>query len=107
MRNRILLLLALPLISFHGVPAAEQPSSPKPSDVETRSASHLGLTGLTVNGSIHPHGLPTTYYFEYGPTSDYGTKTKAEPLPPRLAAFYKESWDENHGGWHTDLTAAP
>src|SRR5262249_10135503 len=53
--------------------------------VTTRSASALGRAAMTVNGSIHPHGLPTTYYFEYGPTTAYGSKTAVAPLPPRLA----------------------
>lgn len=100
-------LLTLPVVLSQGLPAFAQSPSAKPPDVETRSASSLGLTGLTVNGSIHPHGLPTTYYFEYGPTKSYGMKTRPEPLPPRLAAFYKETWDENSGGWHTDMTALP
>src|SRR5262249_16225444 len=62
--------------------------------VTTRSASPLGTDALTVNGSIQPHGLLTTYYFEYGSTTAYGMKTTAAPLPPRLAAFYRESWDD-------------
>jgi hypothetical protein len=67
--------------------------------VVTRSASALGLDGLTVNGSIHPHGLSTIYHFEYGPTDAYGSQTRPVALPPRLAAYYRESWDENTGGW--------
>jgi hypothetical protein len=68
-------------------------------EVSTRSASSVGQTILTVNGSINPHGLPTTYYFEYGLTRAYGSKTATSPLPPRLAAFYHESFDEGPGGW--------
>jgi hypothetical protein len=67
--------------------------------VTTGSASPLGTDHLTVNGSIHPHGLATSYYFEYGRTKDYGSKTAPKPLPPRLAAYYHESWDEGDGGW--------
>jgi hypothetical protein len=86
--------------------ALAQPGG-RPADVETGSAESVGMTGMTVNGSIHPHGLPTTWWFEYGPTKAYGKKTAPQPLPPRLAAFYKETWDENHGGWHTDMTTVP
>lgn len=100
--------LAVVLLAFApGINAAEPARLAIVPDVETRSAENLGLTGLIFNGSIHPHGLPTRYWFEYGPTSAYGSKTTPELLPPRLAAFYRETWDENHGGWHTDLTAAP
>jgi hypothetical protein len=67
--------------------------------VVTRPATALGLDAMTVNGSVHPNGLHTTYYFEYGPTDAYGSKTEPTPLPPRLAAYYRESWDENTGGW--------
>jgi hypothetical protein len=67
--------------------------------VVTRSASALGLDAITVNGSVHPHGLHTRYYFEYGPTTAYGARTEPVALPPRLAAHYHESWDEGTGGW--------
>jgi streptogramin lyase len=41
-----------------------------------------GVTGLTrtsavLNGSVNPLGLSTTYQFEYGPTSAYGSQTAA------------------------------
>lgn len=76
---------------------ADQPAQAP--TVTTRSATPLGLEGVSANGSIHPHGLHTTYYFEYGPTAEYGSKTASVPLPPRLVAFYRESWDEGTGGW--------
>jgi hypothetical protein len=104
-RNPILVLL--PIVLGLALPVFAQSTGSKRLEVETRSASSLGLTGLTVNGSIQPHGLPTTYYFEYGPTTSYGNKTRPESLPPRLAAYYKESWNEGSGGWHTDMTVAP
>ena len=58
---------------------------------------------MTVNGSIHPHGKHTTYYFEYGSSAEYGSKTDARPLPPRLGAYYAETWDEGMGGWYSWL----
>jgi hypothetical protein len=67
--------------------------------VSTRPAASVGLTILTVNGSINPHGLPTTYYFEYGPTAELGSRTLTRKLPPRLAAYYSESFDDGPGGW--------
>src|SRR5262249_19074137 len=67
--------------------------------VATRSASSVGQTTLTVNGSINPHGLPTTYYFEYGTTDAYGSKTPVTSLPPRLAAYYHRSFCGGPGGW--------
>ena len=86
--------------------ASEAPEPEIPSlepTVATLSASALGTSAMTVNGSVHPHGKHTTYYFEYGSSTEYGSKTDARPLPPRLAAYYHETWDEGMGGWYTWL----
>jgi hypothetical protein len=88
--------LALALSSpWAGRVMADEPAT----IVETLPAEPLGNTGLLVNGRIHPHGRYTTYYFEYGPTASYGHQTSPRPLPPRLAAYLTENWDENAGGW--------
>ncbi len=71
--------------------------------VTTLSASALGTSAMTVDGSIHPHGKHTTYYFEYGDSTEYGSKTDATPLPPRLGAYYHETWDEGVGAWYSWL----
>ncbi|MDA1140351.1 MAG: hypothetical protein O3B01_17400 [Planctomycetota bacterium] len=68
-------------------------------EVETRPASPLGNTALTANGRIQPHGLPTICWFEYGPSKSYGQQTSPQPLGPKLAAYYHESWDHGSGGW--------
>jgi len=73
-------------------------AEPAPS-VETRTPTLLGIDGLTVNGRIQPHGLPTTYYFEYGPMLEYGHRTAQAQLPPKLAAYYRTTWDEGWDGW--------
>src|SRR6187549_1540484 len=77
----------------------------EPPTVATRAAEAVGLSGATLNGSVHPRGVPTRTWFEYGATPDLGMKTEATPLPPRLAAYYHESWDENFGGWQSWLKA--
>ena len=74
--------------------AAEQPAT-----VETRPATLVGITGLTLNGRIHPHSLATKYSFEYRRTPEHGHKTTEQQLPPRLAAFYLETWDEGWNAW--------
>ena len=43
--------------------------------VTTEAATALRSTGATLNGTVNPNGNATTYYFEYGPTKTYGTKT--------------------------------
>jgi len=32
-----------------------------------------------LNGSVNPHGLTTTVYFQYGPTTSYGSTTPVQP----------------------------
>jgi trimeric autotransporter adhesin len=45
--------------------------------VTTKAATNLTSTSATLNGSVNPNGLATTYYFEYGPSPSYGSKTTA------------------------------
>ncbi len=46
----------------------------KPS-VETDAATDIGDTEAELNGILNPRGAETKYYFEYGPTTSYGSKT--------------------------------
>ena len=46
----------------------------KPS-AETKAATNTGETTATLNGTVNPHGAETKYYFEYGTTVSYGSKT--------------------------------
>jgi hypothetical protein len=50
------------------------PPSPAPS-ASTGRSSNVGFSGATVTGSVNPSGQSTSYYFEYGPTSNYGFET--------------------------------
>lgn len=68
-------------------------------DATTGSATPLGLGALSLNGEIHPKGVYTTWHFEYGPTPSFGFRTRERALPPRLAAHYRETWDEGAGAW--------
>jgi len=43
--------------------------------VTTLNASSIQETTVILNGLVNPYGHPTTYYFEYGPTNNYGTAT--------------------------------
>jgi len=94
-----LLLLLLPFRS-----GTEQTrTAAAPAAVGTGPASALGLTGATLDGWIQADGLPTSYYFEYGPSASYGLATPAANLPPRLAAYYHETWDGPAAGWESWL----
>lgn len=41
----------------------------------TTAATNVTLTSATLNGSVNPFGHATTWYFEYGTSTSYGTKT--------------------------------
>ena len=45
----------------------------------TEAASAVKATQATLNGTVNPEGSATSYYFEYGPTTSYGTKTPVSP----------------------------
>ena len=59
------LTLALPAIAA----AATKPG------VTHRGASKVTITTATLNGKVNPHGAPTTYFFQYGTTMAYGSRT--------------------------------
>jgi hypothetical protein len=46
--------------------------------VVTGTATAVGSTTATLNGTVNPNGAATTYHFEYGPTTAYGTSI---PVP--------------------------
>jgi chitodextrinase len=48
-----------------------------PPSVSTCCATGIGSTSSTVNGSVNPNGASTTYYFQYGTTTSYGSSTPA------------------------------
>jgi len=41
----------------------------------TNSATSVSSNSATLNGTVNPNGVSTTYYFEYGTTTSYGTST--------------------------------
>jgi hypothetical protein len=41
----------------------------------TQQATAVAETEATLNGNVNPEGQATSYYFEYGATESYGTKT--------------------------------
>jgi hypothetical protein len=43
----------------------------------TDEESEVSEHGVTLNATVNPEGLETTYQFEYGPTTSYGTKLPA------------------------------
>ncbi len=57
------------------------PPAPAPPTVVGGSEAATGITSAsaTLEASINANGVDTKYYFEYGPTTAYGTQA---PLPP-------------------------
>ena len=48
---------------------------PKAPTVTTISASSVTSTSATVNGTVNPNGVSTSYYFQYGTSGTYGFTT--------------------------------
>ncbi len=46
-----------------------------PPAVTTTTAMNVTHDSAQLNGSVNPNGASTTYYFEYGATANYGSKT--------------------------------
>ncbi len=49
----------------------------EPPVATTSAASSVGSTSAKLNGKVDPNGRSTTYFFEYGTTTTYGTKTSS------------------------------
>lgn len=56
--------------------------------VTTESATGVSAVEATVTGTVNPNESDTHYYFEYGPTTSYGTKI---PTPPGNDAGFGET----------------
>ena len=46
--------------------------------VTTSSATSIGSTTAKLSGSVNPNGQPTSWYFQYGPTTSYGSTTSVQ-----------------------------
>ena len=50
-------------------------AAPPTPTVTTGAASAVTVGGATLGGTVNPNGWPTTYQFDYGPTTTYGMST--------------------------------
>jgi hypothetical protein len=46
-----------------------------PPIVTTNPATNVTASSARLNGSVDPHGLSSTVYFQYGRTTSYGART--------------------------------
>ncbi|MBI5221075.1 MAG: hypothetical protein HY978_04565 [Candidatus Liptonbacteria bacterium] len=72
----VVVVLALFIGTISVVPALAQ-SAPMVQTAQTRSVSQ---TSVTFSGLINPNGSATNFYFEYGPTSNFGYATPTQYL---------------------------
>jgi hypothetical protein len=49
-----------------------------PPVVTTNPASNILNSSATLHGTVYPHGLTTTVYFQYGTTTSYGLRTASQ-----------------------------
>jgi multidrug efflux pump subunit AcrA (membrane-fusion protein) len=55
-------------------------SSGSAPSVATDSATSVSTTSAVLNATVNPNGASTTYYFEYGTTTGYGTSSNTATL---------------------------
>ena len=53
----------------------ETASAQMPPTVTTGSATSVTSSSATLNGTVNPNGSSTTYYFQYGTSTSYGSST--------------------------------
>ena len=76
--KKLALRVALPfalLVAGALVPAA---GAATPPGVSTGPVTAVGSTSATLTGSVNPNGTSTNWYFEYGTSTSYGTKTASK-----------------------------
>lgn len=56
----------------------QQFTTPGPG-IREESVTNLADTSATFEASIAPHGVPSSYYFQYGTSANYGTEVPAQP----------------------------
>jgi hypothetical protein len=66
--------LAIAAVSLSPGATAAKVKIPLPG-ATTTGATHVLASSALLTGAIHPNGLETTYYFDYGTTISYGSQT--------------------------------
>lgn len=66
--------IAVAVVTGGGPTTASAASAPT---ATTGSASNVGPSGATVSATVNPNGAATSYHFEYGTTTGYGSNTAA------------------------------
>jgi hypothetical protein len=75
----------------------------------TASATSISSNRATLNGRVHPNGLATTWYFVYGTSTAYGSRTAAHSAGPGTGAVNVAASISGIGattGYHFQLIAS-
>jgi NHL repeat len=56
--------------------------------IEAVSSAHVTATSAELRATVKPNALPTTYRFQFGPTTAYGESTPAEEITTQLSAVH-------------------
>jgi hypothetical protein len=93
--------------------------------VSTGAVSEIGQSSANVTGTVNPEGAETYYYYQYGPSTEYGQSTMPEgpgvsvgaglsaveapailvPLTPGVAYHYRlVAWNEDGTSYGQDET---
>ncbi len=62
-------------VGFAGSAQVASAANPAPPSATTGSATNVTQSSATVSGTVNPNGSDTTYYFQYGSTTSYGSNT--------------------------------
>ena len=91
----------------HGADGIVTTTAPTaPPAVTTSDASQIGPFKASLNGAVDPNGLSTTWYFEYGTSTGYGSKTPSENAGSGTSAQgVSVVVQEPRGGCHLPLQA--
>lgn len=72
------LVASNPNVTDFASPPQSFTSSLSAPEALTGEVTGLTPTAATLNGKVNPFGSSTSYYFEYGPTSSYGSRVPAD-----------------------------
>ena len=67
-------------------PPGTPPTTTSAPSASTMPATSVSSSGATLDGSVNPNGLATTYYFEYGTSTSYGSTTTSSSAGSGTAA---------------------
>ncbi|MEA2458813.1 MAG: hypothetical protein QOC95_1785, partial [Thermoleophilaceae bacterium] len=79
---RLISALVVSLVAVLAAIPASAVAAPQMPGATTLPASNVTATSAKLNGTVYPGQQATTYYFEYGTSSAYGTQA---PQPPASA----------------------